>query len=311
MKIKITLLIILLSTNLLAIGNKTFTFLSNDVSARSAALGGNTIILADDPNIIFYNPASIIRVLSQQVSFGYFKHLLDINSGHLSYAKFIEDFGYIGAGVIYTNYGEFEKRNEFGDVLGSFSANDVSISVAYGNILYKNISYGTTLKFIYSNIDKYSSSAIAIDLGALYTITPEKFYLAVSLTNLGTQIDPYIHTRENLPLDLIIGTTLKPEHLPLVLNFSISKLFTSRKEFISHFRAFNLGGEFTINPNLFFRFGYNNDKRQDLKIGNTAGLAGFSIGLGLKLEQYKLDYAYNSLGKAGGFHRVTLGLLFD
>lgn len=310
MKIKITLFIFVLYTNLFATNNKIFNFLLNDAGARSAALGGNTIILEDDPNVTFYNPASIVRISNQQISFGYFKHLLDINAGHASYARYIEDFGYVGAGILYTNYGEFDRRNEFGDILGNFSAYDFSLSVAYANTLTENISYGGGLKLIYSKIDRYSSTAMAVDLGALYTITPGKFYIAASLTNLGTQLNPYVHTRENLPTDFTIGATIKPEHLPLVLNISFSKLFTTRDNFISHFKAFSLGGEFTVSPNVFLRFGYNNEKRQELKIGNTSGLAGFSAGLGFKLEQYKLDYAYNSLGKVGGYHRITLGLFF-
>lgn len=310
MRMKLFLISILLSLNLLAYDNSIYNFLSNDVGARSAALGGNTLVLNDDPNIIFYNPAGLTQLIAQQISIGYFKHLLDINSGHISYANYIKDFGYIGAGIIYTNYGEFVKRNEFGDPLGNFNANEFSISVGYSNILFQNISYGAAAKFIYSTIDKYSSSAIAIDLGFLYIITPGKFQVAASLANLGTQLDPYMHTKEKLPTDFSISSTLKPEHLPLVLQFGFSKLNESGKSIMSHFRAFNLGGEFTISENFFLRFGYNNAKRQDLKIANSAGLAGISIGSGVKIEKYKLDYAYNSLGKAGAHHRITLGIFF-
>lgn len=309
MKIRVILPIFLFTINLFASDNSVFRFLMNDVGARSAALGGNTLILNDDPNAIFYNPASLTHLINQQLSLGYFKHLLDINSGHISYSSFIEDFGYIGAGVIYTNYGDFVKRNEFGDPLGNFSANELAISIGYSNFLSQNISYGAVAKFIYSAIDKYSSTAMAIDLGFIYKITQDKFYIAASLTNLGTQLDPYIHTKENLPTDFKIGATIKPEHLPLLLNIGFSKFFVERKNILSYFKAFNIGGEFTITPNLFLRFGYDNEKRQDLKIGTTSGLAGFSAGFGIKYEIYKLDYSFNSLGKIGSFHRITLGLL--
>lgn len=310
MQKKIFFITLFLSIRLLASDNSTFKFLTNDVGARSAALGGNTLILNDDPNVIFYNPASLTQLVSQQISIGYFKHLLDINTGHISYARFVEDFGYIGAGLIYTNYGELIKRNEFGDPMGNFSANELSVSIAYSHILYEKIFYGATAKFIYSSIDKYSSAAIAVDLGIMYKITPDKFHIAASITNLGTQLDPYIHTKESLPTNLGISSTIKPEHLPLVLQVGFSKLLKSRNDFLSHFKAFNLGGEFNLSDNLFLRFGYDNENRQDLKIGNSAGLAGFSIGFGVKLEQYKLDYAINSLGKAGAYHRITVGILF-
>lgn len=311
MKLKIIILTIIFSLNLTGFDRSTFNFLRNDYGARAAGLGGNTLILPDDPNCIFYNPSSLILLKNNQISFGYFKHLLDINSGNVGYGRYIQDFGYVGAGILYTNYGEFTKRNEFGDAMGNFSANEFALTISYANYIDEQIAYGFGIKYIFSQIEKYSSSAIGLDLGLVYTVTPERFYLATSFINLGTQLNPYINTRENLPTDFKIGFILKPEHLPLVINFAFDKLLQKQDNFSSHFRAFNLGGEFTISSNIQFRLGYNNEERQDLKIGNSAGLAGFSIGLGLKFENYKFDYAISSLGKIAEFHRISLGIILN
>jgi hypothetical protein len=56
------------------------------------------------------------------------------------------------------------------------------------------------------------------------------------------------------------------------------------------------------------RVGYNNEKRQELKIGTGAGLAGFSLGFGFLYQEYQFDYAFNSYGKVGGLHRISLNI---
>ena len=65
----------------------TFDFLRTDVGARAGALGGSILTLTDDPNLVFYNPAGIATLSRRRVSFGYFKHLLDINSANVSWGE--------------------------------------------------------------------------------------------------------------------------------------------------------------------------------------------------------------------------------
>jgi len=58
------------------------------------------------------------------------------------------------------------------------------------------------------------------------------------------------------------------------------------------------------------RVGYNNEQRQELKTGTSAGLAGFSGGIGITVQDYKVDYALSSLGSIGSLHRITIGTTF-
>ena len=58
----------------------------------------------------------------------------------------------------------------------------------------------------------------------------------------------------------------------------------------------------------YVEYTYNNNQRQDLKTGSSLGIAGFSAGLGMKiLDNYSVDYAFNSMGKVGATHRIDLG----
>ncbi|HTR80836.1 MAG TPA: type IX secretion system protein PorQ [Bacteroidota bacterium] len=287
----------------------TYSFLLSDVSARSAAMAGSFVSMADDINTIFYNPAGLATVTQPQASFGYLKNLLDINSGYASYAQDISGIGMVGFGVNYVNYGTFDETDELANKIGTFGAGDLALSVGYANELEENLSYGVAGKFIYSSIADARSSAVAADLGILYLIPgANPMSLGASLLNLGTQLNPYLDTRESLPLELKIGGTIKPQHLPLLLNLDFHHLNESQENFASHFKAFSVGGEFTLSKELRFRFGYNNERRQDLQLGTSSGLAGFSFGGGLVIKNLRFDYAFVSLGKIGSFNSVAVAM---
>lgn len=286
----------------------TFDFLRTDVGARAGALGGSILTLADDPNLVFYNPAGLATLSRRRVSFGYFKHLLDINSANASWGEEVPGFGYIGAGAIYMNYGEFQRTGEEGQNLGTFGAGELSLSVAYADGLTDRLRYGTAVKFIYSTIGDYSSSAVAVDLGARYSAVPDRVELGISLLHLGTQLDPYATVGEDLPLDLRVGVAVSPEHLPATFIADIHRLTDKRDSFTERFKSFSVGVEFVLSPNVFLRAGFNNERRQDLGVGPGAGsgLAGFSLGTGIATGDYQFDYSFTSNGPVGAFHRFSI-----
>ncbi|MEO8168004.1 MAG: hypothetical protein ABI623_07145, partial [bacterium] len=84
--------------------NTTYDFLRTDVSARAGALAGSYVTMMNDVTGIFYNPASLSTLEKPAGSIGFFKHLLDINSGYVAYTQPYEDLGYFGVGVLYMNY---------------------------------------------------------------------------------------------------------------------------------------------------------------------------------------------------------------
>jgi hypothetical protein len=286
--------------------NTVFNFLRTDVSARSAALAGSFVSATNDPNVLFYNPAGLSTLDAPLGSAGFFKDLLDINSGHIAYSQEIEGFGYAGAGILYTNYGSFTETDEGGNALGSFTASDLALVLGYSNTLEENLYYGAGVKFIYSSIAGYTSTGLAGDLGLLYVIPDSRITLGASVRNIGGQTHPYMGTRENLPLDVSIGGSIVPRGLPLLLSVNFHRLNDSADNIGDRFRGFTIGGEFTLSKVLQLRFGYDNTKRKDLKVGTSAGLAGFSGGVGINVGDYRVDYSLSSLGTIGTVHRISI-----
>jgi len=305
----IALLIILSSNNTYSQSNTIYNFLKLDVGARPAALGGSYITGTNDINSIFYNPAALSTLTSKQASIGFFKYLLDINSGNISFGQRYKDAGYFGAGIRYINYGSFDGYNEQSVSTGTFSANDLALSLGYSNVYANNFHYGVNLKFIYSKIGEFSSTALAADLGLLYNIKETNWDFGLSLLNAGFQLTEYGATTEDLPLDLSIGISKKLEHLPLRVYLEFADLTADTDNFFDNFQNLSIGGDFSLSDYINFRIGYNNAQRQDLETGSSLGIAGFSTGLGVKfLDDYTLDYAFNSLGNVGSTQRLDLNI---
>lgn len=286
----------------------TYQFLKNDVSARSAALNSSFVSMKDDPNGLFYNPALIGTLTIPRISANYLKYLMDVNAGALSYGQYIEGIGYIGSGVTYIDYGSFTRRDWTMSDIGTFGVTELAVTAGIATYYDDDILIGLSAKYIYSSIAEYISSAYAFDFGLLYEIKEQNLTIGASVLNVGNQIKTYTGFTELLPLDVKVGITKRPEHLPVYLNFTFHRMNEKQTNFFSRFSNFTFGAEFLMSSSLRLRIGYNNKQRKEFKMGTSAGLGGFSFGGGLVFNDYLIDYAYKSYNKIGGPHWFSIGI---
>lgn len=294
----------------LSYSQNTYEFLKLDMSPRAAAMGGSFVANNDDPDVIFHNPAGLSMLENNPVSFSFVKHLIDINLASVSFSTEFNDLGRFGGAIKYINYGTFDEADEFGNRTGEFGAGELALIVGYANLLDANFYYGANLKFIYSSIADRSSNAIAADIGLHYTIPEQFLNFGFSILNLGTQVSSYYNLKEELPLDITIGVSKRLERIPVRLSLDFHRLNQDRENFTQRFKAFTIGTEINLSKVLTLRLGYDNERRSDLKIGTTAGIAGFNIGLGAKISEYNFNYGYSSLGLVGALHRVGISTSF-
>ena len=280
-------------------GTSGFQFLKMQVGARAAGMGGAFLAVPGDVNALFYNPAGIAAVAKKSASFSYHNDLLDINSGFIGYVHPGVGPGAIGASVLYRDYGSFAKTDVTGQELGSFSSNYFSLMGSYGLNVLKNLTAGGSLKYAQGMIDNYSSSAIAVDAGVLYSIPQEQLTLALGFYNVGTTLNAFVDAKDPLPMQLRLGLAKRLAHLPLLIGFNAYK-YNDEPWY------FALGGEFTITDNLFLRLGYDTFGR-DLDVDSSKDtLAGAAIGFGFLWKNVAFDYSYSSLGALGALNRFTL-----
>jgi hypothetical protein len=220
----------------------------------------------------------------------------------------VEGIGNIGAGITYIDYGSFDKTDGSGNTLGTFGAQELALVAGIATAVDDNTYIGGNIKYIYSSISEYRSSALAIDAGVLYEIPSQNITLGASILSLGKQLQTYDGVNESLPLDLAIGITKKPEHLPAYINLNFHRLNQTVDNFLDRFRSFTVGVEFLASTSLRLRAGYNNEQHKDLATGTSAGLSGISLGAGLLVRSYRIDYAYSSYGKIGGLNRFSVAI---
>ncbi len=307
---RVFLIVVFFAGSLNLSAQTSFDFLQLRISPRAAALAGTFVSNYDDPNVIFYNPAGLNLLNGSPLSFSFLKHLAGINAASLAFSRNFKNIGRISSAVQYVNYGSFTRADKFGNALGSFGAYDFALTIGYSNQLDKNFYYGASVKFIFSGIDDRKASGLAADFGLLYFFPETKWSFGFSILNAGTQLSTFGGLKEKLPLDFKFGISKTLKHLPFTFFASLSGLNNVKGKVTNVFKTFAFGGEFRMGKSLRLRFGFDNQKRKDEVIGSSPGLAGMSLGVGIKILRYKIDYAISSMGEIGALHRFGISTTF-
>ncbi len=287
-----------------------YRFLHNDASARSAALAGAFVSMPEDPTALFYNPASVATLKESRISATFLKHVLDINSGFLSYNSTLEglgDNGKFAVGVNYINYGSFDRADRNGVVSGTFGGYDLAVSGVYSNMLDSNLYYGVGIGLVANSLESSSSMAFTVDAGILYRLIAARTNIGLSVLHAGSQFSTLGGVRERLPLDIRLGVNHRLRGLPLLLNVSFQRLADEDESFFRRFENFSIGGELYLSTALQVRLGYDNQRRSGLAPESQRKLAGLSAGVGILIkEKINVDYGISSLGNAGTLHRFSV-----
>lgn len=312
-KLLFTLLFALFSMLIQAQESQTeYNFLRLPVSAHAAALGGENItIIEDDPSLMFSNPALASSVSDKTVGISYMNYMHGANYMGASYTKALGEKATLAGGVQYMSYGRMKEVDANNVQTGSFNASEMAIEAILAYELAPNLMGGITAKLITSHIANYSSMAVGVDL-ALNWYEPERLW-SVSLVgkNLGGQIKAYEENYGKMPIDLQVGVSKTFEALPIRVSATMVDL-THKPLSLSHHLC--LGAEVLLSESIWIGGGYNFRKGEEMIIGNndeaSAHGAGFSLGGGINLEQFKLNLAWGKYHAASSSILVNLAYSF-
>jgi len=316
-------------------GESVFKFLDISTSARQTALGGKVLTLISDINQPLWNPSVINEELDNQLAVNYSSYLAGINIGSVSYGKRINRrFGTLHGSIKYINYGSLIEADENGKITGSFSASDIAVSVGYAfNLPWTNVFAGGSIKFINSSISNYSSSAVAADFGILYNNPYKPYIFTLVVRNVGAQIQSFNDEQEKLPLEILMGGSYQLENVPVKWYVTIDNLqqwdvsvsnpsnqtsdiegniTTENISFLNNaMRHFIVGVELFTESAINLRVGYNFRKSQEYKLQNVRTFGGISLGFGLKMNNFKLNYAYSKVHTASNVSTFSLQINLD
>ena len=316
-------------------GNNTYEFLNLPNAARVASLGGNNISLNDhDLNFVYHNPSLLDSTMDNHVVLNYVNYFSDINYGYVAYARHLKKYGNVAVGLHHINYGNFIAADETGTITGDFYAADYALNLYWSKPLDSAFTFGAELKPIYSSYESYRSWGLAIDAGITYHSIKRQIAVALVVNNLGRQMKPYTSGNiEPLPFEIQLGVSKKIKHAPLRISLLLNNLQTYNLRYVNANetsqnvdplsgdslteKKFNkisdnllrhtiLGVEFLPFKNFFINFGYNYQRRKELKIPTRVSLVGMSWGIGIKISKFNFSYGRASYHLAGASNHFSI-----
>jgi len=254
-------------------------FLNIAPGARPSAMATSFTAVSKDLNSVYFNPAGLASIDGRELSLTHANWFIDERYDFVSFGLPFKRM--VGAvSIAKLSHGDFQARDINGRMNGSFGASDTAIGISFAKFINHNSSIGGGIKFLSSQIENYTATALAFDLGVLYNMDrfPVSFGLAVR--NIGKGMK-FLDERENLPLSISAGLSFKV--LPLMdLNLDIKHLIYDKET------SLNIGTEYSLFGGIFLRAGYSNSifSKEDTVLQNISG------GIGLKISNIQIDYAF-------------------
>lgn len=302
--------------------NESFRFLTVPVSARMAGMGGVNVSLSDkDVNFFYSNPALNGDTLSGVASASYQFYAGDIGHAGISFAKDFAKLGMMTFGIQHMNYGTINGYDASGNETGDFRPGETSLMVSRSHQIL-NYRLGATLKGVFSNIAGNNASAIALDIGGVFIHPYEQLTVGMVIRNMGWVLSDYSQSaNSDLPFDVQVGTTFKPEHMPIRFSLSVFDLINSRnryddpdsdpgtlKQLLAHA---NFGAEILIHKNLNILAGYNYIMHNELRLQNGGGGAGFTFGLSVSVKKFDFVVSRSAFVAGNASYSFTLSRNFN
>jgi len=281
-------------------GSSAASFMRIAVGAKPSAMGEAYAGVRDDILSIYYNPAGISRLESYNLSFTHALWFEDINYSNFAAGMPAFD-GYMALGLSGIFTGKIDKYDRTGeDMDDTYSPYDMAVSLSYArDIESMDISAGASLKFITSDIDGHTASAVAADLGAM-----KKFgdiNAGVSIQNVGTEMK-YRNDSDPLPLIVRLGASY-----PFVLG-PFNMLGSAET---------NLSNDVPFKFNAGVNAGYPaGDFLLSLRLGFKSyaegldALSHLTTGFGVEYSDIVFDYGFASFEDLGLTHRISMGYRF-
>lgn len=269
---------------------------------------------------VFSNPAALATLDSRQVVMSDAEWLADIRLMGGVYAFPYGTNGAAALSVISVDYGEIPmvREQESDVVAGTFSPQDLALSLSYARRWTDRLLVGGTLKYIEQSIAEYNSRGVAFDFGTLYHTGFRSLRLAMSTSNFGpdmgfdgSYLDKYyigtayveqsrLFGGYDLPLNFRLGLAYDFE-LPAAGRLTAALDATHPSDYSERL---HLGAEYAWDETVFIRGGY---------VANAEEMD-FSAGCGFNLKtsagSARLDYAYSNFGVFNAVHRFGLCVSF-
>lgn len=323
------------------VGTVGAQFLKIGVDPRGVGMGGAYSAVVNDVTSLYWNPAGIAFVESQELIFSRVEWFADITNQFLGYVVPSGKWGSFGIGITALTMGK-EDITTLSEPEGTgeqWGATSISAALSYGKRLTEQFAFGMNVKYIQESIWNMTSNGIAFDFGAfLHPGIWRSLRAGFVITNFGPDIQFHGgQLMENLiredweinqgpaEVELQASSYSLPLCLKAGIAYDVIDDPTNKLIIACDFSHPNdgdekvhIGTEYTWKNMLSLRGGYKYDRDilgetngEKDRLNNSVNMAfgcGFNIGIGPR--NYRVDYAGEDKGRLGLQHRFAFGLEF-
>ncbi len=296
-------------------GTAGMQFLKIYPDARSAAMGGAFVAVANDATALYWNNAGIVSSEKKyQVGLGVGNYFAGSKISQFSLIYKKKTSKYWGLMVNSIDFGQMQETTEFQPVgTGrTFSLNCLTVGISYAQELTDHFSYGVMAKWAYEGIASVATNNLLFDLGFKYNVGVKNARFAVALSNYGANVKPNgklevlkfngqneitEFQRVSVPSIFRLGAAFDP----ISKGYNVLTLSGQLNHYTDNNETFSLGAEYTWKKLLIFRSGY--------EFGaDEGGLPGLGFGLNMlkRIGCIRLDYSFNNKARLGNLHRIGL-----
>lgn len=297
-------------------GTSAGEFLKMGGDARGAAMGQAMTAAADDAAALYYNPAGLSQLrqrhgtatqglLYQDVMVSFAAYAHPVQPAIKPKRRFLRPsgLGTLAVGALYLNAGGITEVDNTGTPTGGeFTPRDVALMAGWGGTLSELFDLGIALKYVDSRIQASARTGSA-DVGARMRLEllGKPYTAALAARNLGGGLR-YHEQTDPLPTDIRFGQALwlLPQWL-----VSLDIAFPRDNAW---YPAFGTELRLAVEEEVSFtgRMGF--DGR--ISSSDLDGFSALSMGLGVGLKGWSLDYGWVPYGALGHTHRFSVGLSF-
>ncbi|MEK6646826.1 MAG: PorV/PorQ family protein [Candidatus Firestonebacteria bacterium] len=291
------------------VGTTGASFLKIGVGARALALGESFVAVADDVNSLYWNPAGISQIKTNELMLMHNVWFIDTSYEYIGFVYPMQDRA-IGISAGYLNLGTIEGKDSNDNVISSFKAYDMYVGLSYSERIEVGLEeegrllVGGTVKVIQEKIEETTATGFGVDIGGLFWLS-EELSVGMIVQNIGTSMK-YIEEKNSLPMNIKVGGAYRLlEDKELLVSVDVSKPLDNKM-------IAGTGAEYKLYDKswgemmIIFRGGY----KYQIGGNDDIGLTGVSGGLGFVYSLIEVDYAFVPYGRLGNSHRVALVVKF-
>jgi hypothetical protein len=286
--------------NITGMAETAVSVLNIDPGVQIMGVGGAGVALAEGAETLYYNPAGLSDLEGISFSSFYSSHM-----GVASYSAFSLTFRNWGVGFLMFDSGNITGYDDRGNPTDTLSYGSHAILFGFGvdpkdlafiPALPIDFSLGGRIKYVSATVGDASGSGFAFDLAYRMTFPDMRvgpvglsdLAFGLTATNLFGGLNYDAHS-ESLGMNLRLGVSAKIADIVLI---------TSDLDLSGQFHA---GAEYKPVQNFAIRAG----------MLTQSGVISLTLGLGINVEGFLIDYAYISHPTLSGSHRISLAIDFS